>query len=283
MTVSNAATEDRTLPPAKPFLKWAGGKKQLLPALLARIPDSFSTYYEPFIGGGALFFALKPSQAVIADVNEELIATFQVIKDSPYKLIDSLSKHRHCRDYYYELRALDRNASFQKLSKVERASRTIYLNKTCFNGLYRVNAKGEFNTPFGSYKNPRFLDSENLLACHQVLQSTSIQCASFESVLSSATKGDFVYLDPPYAPLTPTSNFTGYSKGGFGESKQVQLRDVCKSLDSRGVRFLASNSSAPLILELYKDFHISTVSATRAINAVGSKRGKVTEVLITNY
>jgi DNA adenine methylase len=267
---------------ARPFLKWAGGKKQLLPELLSRIPETFDRYLEPFIGGGALFFALQPEKAIISDINPDLINVYEVIKSDVDLLIQDLKKHKHEEDYFYKLRGVDRTKAYQDWSPVEKASRLIYLNKTCFNGLFRVNSKGQFNTPFGAYKNPAIVDVDNLKACSTLLQKTQIKVRSFELILEEVKAEDFIYFDPPYAPLSSTASFTAYSKLGFDIDMQIKLRDICKELHNRGIKFMVSNSSAPLILELYKDFHIDQVDAARAINSNSGQRGKIKEVIITS-
>ena len=268
---------------ARPFVKWAGGKTQLLPELLTRVPERFTRYFEPFVGGGALFFALTPERAVLSDVNPDLINAYNVVKSNLTELMRDLRRHIYCEEYYYKVRNVDRTSAYKRWSSVRRAGRLIFLNKTCYNGLYRVNSKGEFNTPFGDYKNPKILDRDNLLACSRELQRATIVLESFEGVLKRAKKGDFVYFDPPYAPLSATSNFTSYSKGGFDSVMQVALRDVCLKLDKKGIKFMVSNSSAPLILELYKMFKISFVTASRAINSKVAGRGEIEEVIVTNY
>jgi len=267
----------------KPFLKWVGGKGQLLPELCSRLPTDFNRYFEPFVGGGAMFFALQPQNAHISDINAELINCYQVVKTDVEALIRSLKKHRYDKNYFYKIRNIDRHSSFSRLSAVERASRLIFLNKSCYNGLFRVNSKGEFNTPFGSYKNPKILDAANLRACSEALQSVSIQVAKFDQLQNQISAGDFVYFDPPYVPLNSTSYFTSYSQAGFDLSMQRELYELCVKLDKRGVKFMLSNSSAGFIKKLYKPFRVSLVSASRAINSVGSKRGLVKEVIVTNY
>jgi DNA adenine methylase len=268
---------------AQPFVKWAGGKRQLLSHLLARVPTQYNRYFEPFVGGGALFFALNPNDAYLSDINPELINTYSVIKNNVQHLIDHLKQHRNERDYFYRIREADRADSYQNWDSVQRASRFIFLNKTCYNGLCRVNSSGYFNTPFGNYKNPKILDQENLLACSLILQKAIIKFESFDQAIAQARAGDFVYLDPPYAPLTTTSYFTSYCKNGFDAQMQVKLRDACQRLDQGQVKFMASNSSSPFIFKLYEDFKVEFVDASRAINSDGSKRGKIKEVIITNF
>lgn len=267
----------------KPFVKWAGGKSQLLSELKGRVPRYEGRYLEPFIGGGALFFALQPKSALIGDVNPELVNAYRVVRDQVEDLIYDLERHVHSEEYYYELRDQDRYQGFTRWSPVRKASRFIYLNKTCFNGLYRVNRSGFFNVPFGRYKNPNFIDAENLRACSQALQGAEIFECRFQDLLKKAESGDFVYLDPPYAPLSDTSNFTSYTKGGFSSSDQEALRDACRTLDQKGVLFLHSNSSAESIRNLYKKFFIESVLARRSINATAEKRGEIPELLISNY
>jgi DNA adenine methylase len=267
----------------KPFVKWAGGKSQLLGELLSRIPEEFERYFEPFVGGGALFFGLQPESAVLGDLNAELINTFRVVRDEPAELISALKRHTYVREHYYNIRNADRDPEFKNWSDVERAARVIYLNKSCFNGLYRVNSQGQFNTPFGRYSNPTICDERNILACSTALRGVQLTVSAFESLVDGAQKGDFVYFDPPYAPLSATSNYVGYVEGGFDLGMQERLYKCCVDLDKRGVKFLLSNSSAPFVLNLYKHFKVDLVSASRSVNSVASKRGKVQEVLVKNY
>jgi DNA adenine methylase len=267
----------------RPFLKWAGGKTQLLPHLIHRIPNSFNRYIEPFIGGGALFFALQPKVALIADCNQELINCYQVVRTDVEALIEELKVYRYDKEMYYAVRELDRRPDFGELSRVKRAARLIYLNKTCFNGLYRVNSKGYFNVPFGTYTDPTIVDAENLRACSKVLQRTVIQSGNFEQVLEMAEAGDFVYFDPPYAPSSGTADFTSYSKEGFDDAAQEMLLLVCLQLNQRGVKWMVSNSNTTLIQELYRGFKVEPVGASRAINSKASKRGSVIELLIRNF
>lgn len=266
-----------------PIVKWVGGKRQLMFELIKNVPQNFKRYYEPFIGGGALFFELQPQNAYISDMNEELINLYSVVRDNVYELIHDLCKHEISKEYFLEIRNLDRTEKYKNLSNVERASRFIYLNRTCFNGMYRVNSKGEFNVPFGNYKNPRIVDESNLLNCSELLKKTEIKCADFSEILNFVKKGDFVYFDPPYVPLNETSSFTSYTKDGFDINMQFKLREVCDELNSMGVKFMLSNSDTKLVNELYANYEIKKVFASRQINANADGRGKITEVLVRNY
>ena len=266
-----------------PIVKWVGGKRQLMFELLKNMPEDYNRYFEPFIGGGALFFELQPDNAYISDMNEELINLYQVVRDNAYELIADLQKHDISKDYFMEIRNIDRTDEYENWSDVKKASRFIYLNRTCFNGMYRVNSKGEFNVPFGHYKNPRIVDENNLLNCSNLLQRTEIKHADFSEILKKIKKGDFVYFDPPYVPLSETSSFTSYTKDGFDIDMQFKLRDVCDELDSMGVKFLLSNSDTKLVNELYENYNIKKVFAYRQINANADGRGKITEVLVRNY
>jgi len=266
----------------KPFVKWAGGKRQLIELLLENTPESFNTFYEPFVGGGALFFALMPSKAIISDINSELINAYDVSKNNVEELISCLKKHRNEEEYFYAERAL----SPKNLSAVRRASRFIFLNKTCYNGLYRENSKGQFNAPFGRYKNPRIVDEDNLRAVSCYLNSADIRILNhdYKSSLSNAAKGDFIYLDPPYHPFSETASFTKYSKGDFTVKDQEELADVFKFLDKKGVFVMLSNSNTEVIKKLYRNYDFSVVEASRSINCKAQKRGKgFFEVLIKNW
>ena len=211
-----------------PFLKWVGGKRQLMPAIKELIPKNYTNYYEPFIGGGAVLFDLQPKNAVINDFNEELINVYQTIKENPEELISDLKTHKNESDYFYDLRALDREDNFENLSNIKKASRVIYLNKTCYNGLYRVNNSGEFNSPFGRYKNPNIVNETTIRAVSKYLNTNKITILNgdFEDALKGIKKGSFVYFDPPYHPVSASSNFTGYVQGGFDMYEQVRLRDL---------------------------------------------------------
>lgn len=267
----------------KPFVKWAGGKTQLLDQLLLFSPKGFENYYEPFVGGGAFFFKLssenKIKRVFINDVNEELITAYRVIKERPCELIEELSKTRYVNTekYFYEIR------DEKPQEEVEATARFIYLNKTAFNGLYRVNSSGKFNTPFGKYSNPKILDVENILAVHNALQKDEITCLDFEEAVSTAWKKDFVYFDPPYQPISKTSSFTKYTSQDFTEKDQVRLLQCFKRLDRKGCYVMLSNSYSEFIKEIYSEFTQHTVRARRAINCVGSSRGNVNELIITNY
>lgn len=270
-----------------PFLKWVGGKRQLMPTIVEHLPENIKDYkyIEPFIGGGAVLFNLQPKNAIINDFNEELINVYQVIKNNLDELIADLKKHKNEAEYFYSIRSLDRNGEFKKLTNVQRASRVIFLNKTCFNGLYRVNNAGEFNSPFGRYKNPNIVNEPTLKAVNKFLNSNNIDIKSgdYSEILKQADKKCFVYLDPPYHPISESSNFTGYVQGGWNIYDQVDLKTACDELHKKGVKFLLSNSSAEFIKDLYKDYSITIVKANRAINSNGADRGEVDEVLIRNY
>ena len=266
-----------------PIVKWVGGKRQLVFELLKNMPENYNRYFESFIGGGALFFELQQGNAYISDMNEELINLYLVVQNSVEDLILDLEKHEVTKEYFLKIRNLDRTDKYKQLSNIEKASRFIYLNRTCFNGLYRVNSQGQFNVPFGNYKNPRIIDERNLRNCSELLQKTEIKCADFSAILDKVKKGDFVYLDPPYVPLNETSSFTSYTKDGFDIDTQFRLREVCDELDSIGVKFILSNSDTKLVNELYSNYEIKKVFAYRAVNANANGRGKITEVLVRNY
>ncbi|MGB7440870.1 MAG: DNA adenine methylase [Coleofasciculaceae cyanobacterium] len=272
----------------RPFLKWAGGKRQLLPEIKKYVPSKYKTYYEPFLGGGAVFFGLQPKKAVINDSNSELINCYEVIKDSLDELIDELRIHKgkHEEIYYYALRELDRSRTYtKKYNKVQRAARIIYLNKTCFNGLFRVNSHGQFNVPFGRYKNPNILDEAVLKAVNKYLNSNKISIFNkdFEQVTVDAQEGDFIYFDPPYDPISSTASFTGYDVNCFDREEQKRLKDLVDELTRRSCKILLSNACTDFILELYSAYKIEEVSAKRSINSNALRRGKITEVLVRNY
>lgn len=268
-----------------PFLKWVGGKRQLMPEIMKLKPKKISTYYEPFIGGGAVLFELQPKKAIINDANSELINVYNVIKNNVYELIDDLKTHKNEADYFYKIRALDREDFFSNMSNIKKASRIIYLNKTCFNGLYRVNNAGEFNTPFGSYKNPNIVNEATLKAVSSYFNENEIIILNqdYSDILKDIDKNSFVYFDPPYHPVSESSSFTGYTQGGFNEDDQKKLRNICNKLNEESIRFLLSNSATKFIKNLYSEYEINYVKASRSINSVAEKRGDVDEVLIRNY
>ena len=269
-----------------PILKWVGGKRQLLSEIIPLIDESCDNYVEPFIGGGAVLFRLQPKKAIINDYNTELINVYRTVRDDLDGLVALLKEHEkyNSSDYYYEVRALDRTPDFDKMSNLEKAARIIYLNKTCYNGLYRVNSLGQFNSPYGKYKNPNIVNEVVLRAISKYLNGNeiSIRSGDYKDVLNNIEKNSFVYLDPPYMPISSSSSFTGYTEGGFGYDKQVELKEECDKLNSKGVHFLQSNSDCEEIRELYKDYRIKVVKAKRAINSDAKKRGQINEVLIYN-
>jgi DNA adenine methylase len=266
-----------------PFLKWAGGKRQLLSQIDLYIPKSFNKYIEPFVGGGALFFYLLPKNAILNDINQDLINAYRVIKENVSELITSLKKHKNEEEYFYKIRSVDRNLDeFKTWSDVEKASRIIYLNRCCYNGLYRVNSKGYFNAPFGKYKNPKICNEENLKLVHKVLKDVKLMNTSFELCLNYAKKDDFIYFDPPYVPISESANFTSYTKSSFKKEDQIKLFNVFKELDQKGCKLLLSNSYNEFILKLYKNYQINIVYAKRAINSNPDKRGEIKELLIIN-
>lgn len=300
---------------AKPFLKWAGGKSQLLNDLVNRLPQKIKKtqkikrYVEPFVGSGALFFKLKNNFQVddsyLVDINRELIVGWKVIKNNPQELVKKLnslqnSYHRKTEEerkkFYYEIRDEYNkqmhhfNYSQYNTEWVERATYLIFLNRTCFNGLFRVNSKGEFNVPFGRYKNPRICDKDNIMAVSATLENTKIQCMDFYRSEEWITQGSFVYLDPPYRPISETAYFTGYSNQGFGEKEQKRLAEFFKEMDERGAYLMLSNSDPKnedpedeFFDELYKGFYIQRVDAKRFINCDASGRGPIKELIIRNY
>ncbi len=272
-------------PLVRPFLKWAGGKRQLLPILKEHLPKKYISYYEPFLGGGAFLFDLQPKQAVINDSNPELINCYRIIRDSVDELIEDLGRHKNQEDYYYKIRELDRKKGFKNQTPVERASRIIYLNKTCYNGLFRVNSKGQFNVPFGRYKNPNILDLSVLKAVSKYLNENQVEILNgdFEIAVKKARKGDFIYFDPPYDPVSDTASFTGYDINGFNRNEQERLKATVDELDKKGCYVLLSNAYTDFIVDLYKDYKQVKVSAIRAINSNAKKRGRVDEILVKNY
>jgi len=272
----------------KPFLKWVGGKRQLLDEFSQIFPehDEFEVYYEPMVGGGAVFFHLQPSQAVINDTNEDLIRAYKTVRDDVERIIDLLKeyKRKHSEDFYYEIRdKFNEKKKDGRSSDVELSAMLIYMNRTGFNGLYRVNQRGEFNVPFGSYSNPTICNEDNLKAVSKILKDTEIMCADFKEGVKNTAKGDFVYFDPPYVPVSDTANFTEYNGGGFGEKDHRRLARVFADLDKKGTKVALSNSDTEFTKGLYSDFNIHILKAKRSINCNGGDRGSINELLITNF
>ncbi len=274
-------------PLVQPFLKWAGGKRQLLAAIRPLIPAKIDRYYEPFVGGGAVLFDLQPRSATINDCNAELVNCYTMIRDYPEELLLEVEKFANTREAFYDIREMDRSPDFASLPPIERAARLLYLNKTCYNGLFRVNSQGQFNVPFGNYKNPLIADPTVIRAVSRYLNASGVTLLNtdFAEVMQYAKRGDFVYMDPPYDPVSDTSSFTGYNLNGFDRADPCRLKEVCDTLTTRGVKVLLSNSDTPFIRELYSasEYTIRTVQARRNINSVAAKRGKVDEVFILNY
>ncbi len=275
-------TSDTRPPKPIPFLKWAGGKGQLLEQMSPYFPERFNTYYEPFLGGGAVFFHLLPPKAVLSDLNPELVNVWQAVRDKPKELMVALDEHhphRKSKDYFYKVRSQDP----KDMDPVERAARTVFLNKTCYNGLYRVNSKGQFNVPFGYYSDPTLYDEDIILASIQALRGKTILVADYRDACKEAQRGDFIYLDPPYHPLSPTSSFTEYTQDSFGDADQMELAAFFRRLDERYCKVMLTNSATNLVRYLYKGFHTETVKANRVINCKAAGRGAISELLIMNY
>lgn len=266
-----------------PILKWVGGKRQLLNDIIPLVPTR-GTYIEPFLGGGAVLFAHQPKKAIVNDYNSELMNVYQVIKDNPEYLIQLLQIHyaNNSENYFYKIRELDRVEGYKEMSQIEKAARVLYLNKTCYNGLYRVNSSGYFNSPYGKYKNPNIVNAPVIRAMSKYFNENEITLlqGDYKEVLKKVKKGSFVYLDPPYMPLSSSANFTGYTENGFGYSAQEELKKECDKLRDKEIQFVQSNSDCPEIRQLYKDYTIKTVQAKRAINSNSAKRGEINEVLI---
>lgn len=281
---------------AKPFLKWVGGKSQLIQEITKYLPNKIETYYEPFIGAGAIFFHINPENAVINDFNNDLITVYKVIKEKPLDLIKLLEsyKKKNSKEFYYSIRNLDRDKAFNRLSDLKKAARFIYMNKVGYNGLYRVNSRGEFNVPYGTYKNPSILDVDNILAVSERLNKENIKIINgdFELAVKNAKKGDCVYFDPPYDPINETSSFTAYQKEGFSRQEHIRLKRVADSLTNKGVKVIISNSNTKFINELYSNkieeangkikYKINVVKARRNINSKGNKRGFIEELIIVS-
>lgn len=278
-SISALAAPAPQLPAARPFLKWVGGKTQLLEQFEPLLPSKFGRYFEPFIGGGALFFRLHPPAATLLDMNAELIDCYIAVRDDVEGVLSELQKHQYETKHYYAVRELDP----LKLSLTRRAARTIFLNKTGFNGLYRVNREGRFNVPFGRHSRPSFADPPTLRACSAALRGVSAYVGDFGCVLDEAQPGDFVYFDPPYVPVSDTADFTSYVVGGFGWEQQERLAEVFRTLAKRGVHVMLSNSDVPRLRKLYAGFQIDGVQAARNINSNTARRGKVAEIVVRSW
>ncbi|MEO8700143.1 MAG: DNA adenine methylase [Kofleriaceae bacterium] len=267
-------------PVAGPVIKWVGGKSRLLPELVARLPERFGRYFEPFAGGAALFFRVAPERAVLADSNADLIGLYTTISKDVTAVIKRLQYHRerHSEAHYYDVREKwnDRELPW---STADRAATFIYLNKTCFNGLWRVNRSGEFNVPIGRYVDPPICVPDALRAAHGVLARATLRCTDYRTAVADAARGDFIYFDPPYDPLTPTASFTSYTANVFGPDQQKELAETARMLVGRGCRVMLSNSDTPFIRTIYKSFKVDRVKCSRAINSNASRRGEVDEVI----
>lgn len=269
-----------------PVVKWVGGKRQLLDDLTPLFPKRITSYCEPFLGGGAVLFKLQPDIAYVNDINSELIQMYEVIRDNVDELIALLGEHSNEEEHFYRVRDWDRDKKqYEQLTEVQKAARVIYLNKTCYNGLFRVNNAGEFNTPFGHYKNPNIVNEPVLRAVSSYFGRAQVTFSSvdYAQVLADVEKETFVYLDPPYDPVSGTANFTSYAKGGFDRQEQIRLRQCCDELNRHGIKFMLSNSATDFIIDQYAAYNITIVKAKRAINSDGTKRGQVDEVVVRNY
>jgi len=273
----------------EPILKWAGGKRQILGEILSLFPHDYAsrTYHEPMVGGGAVVFAISPRKGTINDLNDRLMRFYEVVRDFPHELIEENKRHKNTREYYYRARKEFNELAFKtpltKEEKIREASLFLYLNRTCYNGLYRVNAKGEFNVPFGRYTNPDFVREKQILEASRVLKNLKLLNKDFNYILEEAEAGDLVYFDPPYEPVSETSNFTQYTCNGFDFEHQRRLRDVCVELDKKGVYFVLSNSWAEPVRRLYEGmFEVIQIKARRDISAKVESRKPVYEILVTN-
>jgi DNA adenine methylase len=271
----------------EPILKWAGGKRQLLTEITARFPVGYGGYHEPFVGGGAVFFALEPERGSINDINTRLINFYEVVQEWPDELIRENRTHEYTDEYYYnardEFNELHTAEGKNREQAIREASLLLYLNRTCFNGLYRENSDGEFNVSIGNYTNPDWIRADAIKAAHKILQNTTIHNEDFEYVRNEVSNNDLVYFDPPYQPVSRTADFTSYHADGFDKEDQKRLRDVAVDLGDAGVYVVLSNS--PPVAELYEEyeeFSIEMVEATRAINSDADNRDEVAEVLISN-
>ena len=270
----------------KPILKYVGGKSKVLPDIKANMPSEYNRYFEPFLGGASVLLGIQPKSAIVNDINFEGSNLYRVVKNNPCELIEDLKKHVNEKEYYYSIRALDRDEElFAKLTAVERASRILYINKTGFNGILRYSQKGYLNVPMGKYKNPNIVNEEGILKLSKYLNENDITILNtdFIEACADAKEGDFIYSDSPYIPISKTSSFTSYNADGFTIEDQIRLRDLALDLDKRGCKVMLSNSSADMVYDLYRGFNIRHVEVARAINSKWDGRGKIKEVLITNY
>lgn len=271
--------------PLTPIVKWAGGKRRLLNKIVPFIPPDITTYYEPFLGGASVLLAVQPHSAIVNDLNKDLITLYRIIKTDIENLIEHLRQHRNTPEYFYAIRSLDRTPTqYESMTDLERASRMLYLNKTCFNGLFRVNSSGQFNVPFGHYKNPNIVDEKALRDIHRYFNESIIEFQNndFEKILLNIDDPSaFVYIDPPYDPITKTASFTAYQKQGFDKTDQIRLKECCDILTRKNIRFIASNAATDFISELYTGYNIITIDARRSINTNSAKNAN--EVIIKNF
>ena len=274
-----------------PVVKWVGGKRQLLDEITPLLPKRITSYCEPFLGGGAVLFSIQPTRAIVNDLNQDLITVYEVIRDDVESLLESLKKHENTAEYFYAIRDMDRDKEvYQAMSKVERASRLIYLNKTCFNGLYRVNKKGLFNVPIGLYKKPLICDEKNLRAVSEKLQNVTIVCGDYRESSAFIDDNTFVYFDPPYRPITDTASFTAYTENLFNDEEQIELAKFVDDMRRKGAKIVISNSDPKnsnteddFFDNIYSCYKIKRVEATRMINCNSEARGKIKELLISNF
>ena len=272
--------DGKELSDAKPFLKWAGGKGRLLGKLNKFFPKNYNRYFEPFIGGGAIFFHLNPEKAIINDLNEELVNLYKIIKDIPEELMEELNKLQNKvsdKDFFLKMR------SKKPKKELEKAVRMVFLNRTCYNGMYRVNSKGEFNVPFGDMGNPKLYQKKNILACSHTLKKTTILNGDYKKLNRRIRENDFVYLDPPYVPHSETAHFTSYTSEKFGKEQQLELLTFCEKIDKKGGLFMLSNSYNEYTEELYQKFNINTIKAARSVAAKSESRAEIKEIVVTNY
>src|SRR3989344_596300 len=271
---------------AKPFLQWVGGKREMIPQYEKFLPKTFNKYFEPFLGGGAMFFHLEPTSAILGDSNLELIRAYEGVRDNPEQVIGLLKKlkAKHSKELYMKIRSIDRGLDIlSKLTNIEVAARMIYLNQTCFNGVYRVNKAGQFNVPIGSSLNRLICDEDTIRSSSEVLKKATIKCLDFENLVTTAKKGDFAYIDPPYHPVSVYSDFTRYTKEKFYQENQIRLKSTIDELSKKGIKVMLSNSDCHFISNLYSDYNRHKVYSGRSLNCKKDKRGKVIELLITNY